>query len=93
MTDEAKNDIREDEATLAPTAKKDGDKSDKFRKDAAAGVNKIFGMLDKIGELSNRSKYDYTDDDVAQIFTAIDKRVKETKAKFSKTDSDTFSFK
>lgn len=45
----------------------------KFVKLATARVSKALKDIQLIGNLSNRSNYDYTDDDVAKIFKALSK--------------------
>lgn len=86
MTDESRRDIMEDEAMIADDVRET--KSDKFRKTAADKVNKIYKLLDQLGTLSNKSAYEYTDEDVNKIFSALGKRIEETKKKFSKSDKD-----
>lgn len=49
---------------------------------AEARTNKLLKDLDLLGNLSNRSNYSYTDDDVRTIFRAITKRVTDTESRF-----------
>ena len=42
-------------------------------------TNKILDMLRLLANCANKSNYDYDDDDIKQIFAAIDKEVKATK--------------
>ena len=44
-------------------------------------------MLQLLGNCSNLSTYDYTQQDVDKIFAAIESEVRETKKKFNKTES------
>ena len=53
---------------------------------AEARTNKILDMMKLLGNCSNKSNYDYTDEDVKKIFGAIEKELKNTKAKFSGAD-------
>ena len=48
-------------------------------------VNRILDSLDNLGRCSNRKNYDYTDADVKNIFSTIEKKVQETKLMFEGT--------
>lgn len=58
-------------------------KRDKFIRIAEARTNKIIDMIQLLGNCSNRATYDYTEKDVAEIFSAIEREVKLAKQKFS----------
>lgn len=62
-------------------------KREKFVRLAEARTNKIIDMLQLLGNCSNSSAYDYTQQDVEKIFSAIEAEVKEAKKKFSKSES------
>ena len=66
-------------------------KRDKFVKLAEARTNKIIDMLRLLGNCSNTSAYEYTQQDVDKIFSAIEAEVKEAKKKFNKIESKTNS--
>lgn len=55
----------------------------RFQRLATNRVNRILNDLRLLGNLSNRSSYDYTDDEIQKIFTAIDSSTKYAKSKFS----------
>lgn len=57
-------------------------KRENFKRLAEQRTNTILKKLKILGNCSNRSAYDYTEEDIAKIFMAIDKMVKETRAKF-----------
>jgi ABC-type Fe3+-hydroxamate transport system substrate-binding protein len=59
-------------------------KKDNFKRLAEARTEKVLAMLDLIGNLSNKSFYEYTDEEVEKIFKAISKSVEENKNKFKK---------
>ena len=63
-------------------------KHEKFVRLAEARTNKIIDTLQLLGNCANTSFYEYTQDDVEQIFQAIEIEVREAKRKFSKTDSE-----
>lgn len=67
--------------------KKQETKREKFIRLAEARTNKIIDMLQLLGNCSNLSTYDYTQQDVDKIFAAIESEVRETKKKFNKTES------
>ena len=62
-------------------------KRDKFVRLAVARTNKIIDMLQLLGNCSNTSAYDYTQQDVEKIFGAIENELKEAKKKFNKVES------
>ena len=62
-------------------------KRDKFVRLAEARTNKIIDMLQLLGNCSNTSAYDYTQQDVEKIFGAIENELKEAKKKFNKVES------
>lgn len=57
-------------------------KKDRFKRLATYRTNEVLKKLKVLGNCSNRSAYDYNEEDINKIFNAIDKSVKETKAKF-----------
>lgn len=62
-------------------------KREKFVRLAEARTNKIIDMIQLLGNCSNLGAYDYTQQDVDKIFTAIENELREAKKKFSKVDS------
>lgn len=67
----------------------------RFVKIAENRTNKILDMLRLLANCSNKSNYDYDEDDVKQIFAAIEKEVKATKNAFLGIESkeERFSLK
>lgn len=69
-------------------------KSARFTKIAGRRTKEIIRVLSNLGNCSNRNVYGYTPTQIDYIFEAIDKQVKDTKAKFAekiapkKTDFD-----
>lgn len=57
-------------------------KADAFRRLASARVSKALDVIANIGHLANVSQYDYTDDQVDRIVTALEQAVSGVKAKF-----------
>lgn len=68
---------------------------EKFVKLAEARVNKTLKDIQLIGNLSNRSNYDYTDADVEAIFRALSQEIAACKKRFelSKPKNGTAGFK
>ena len=62
-------------------------KRDKFVRLAEARTNKIIDMIQLLGNCSNLGAYDYKQQDVDKIFTAIENELREAKKKFNKVDS------
>lgn len=57
----------------------------RFKRIAGARTNKILDMLKLLGNCSNTGNYEYSEDDVKKIFSAIENEVKISKAKFIKS--------
>ncbi len=68
-------------------AKERETKREKFVRLAEARTNKIIDMLQLLGNCSNLSAYDYSQEDVDKIFSAIESEVKEARKKFNKIES------
>ena len=54
----------------------------RFKRLAEQRVNVILDKLRLLGQLSNRSNYEYTDAQIESIFKAIQKDINATKARF-----------
>jgi len=63
-------------------------KRENFKRLAEARTDKVLAMIDLIGNLSNKSFYDYTDEEVEKIFRAISISVENNKNKFQKNKSN-----
>lgn len=59
-------------------------KTENFIRLAEARTNKIIDMIELLGNLSNRSNYSYSTEQVEMIFQSIEETIEETKAKFYK---------
>jgi len=59
-----------------------GKSRDNFVRLAESRTNTILKSLDLLGNLSNRSNYSYNEEDIQKILGAINKRLKEVRAKF-----------
>ena len=55
---------------------------ERFIKIAENRTNKILETLRLLANCSNKSNYEYSEEDVNEIFGAIDKELKNTKASF-----------
>lgn len=60
------------------------DKRQKFVELAEARVNKALKDIQLIGNLSNRSAYEFSEADIRKIFGALQKGLEGAKARFSK---------
>lgn len=63
-------------------APKNETKRDRFKRLANLRTNEVLSRLKIIGNCSNRTVYEYTEEDINKIFSAIEKKLKETRAKF-----------
>lgn len=68
-------------------------KREKFIRIAENRTNKIILMIQLLGNCSNRSAYEYTEKDVADIFGAIEKELKLARQKYSSSDEKLHKFK
>ena len=62
-------------------------KRERFVRLAEARTNKILEMMRLLGNCSSKSNYEFTDDDVRQIFSALEKELKNTKNRFMGLDA------
>jgi DNA polymerase IIIc chi subunit len=64
-------------------------KRNKFVRLAEARINKALDQLKLISNLSDRSTYEFTDDDVIKIFTCLEKELKTARSRFSSIEEST----
>ena len=57
-------------------------KRERFVRLAEARTNKILEMMSLLGNCSNKANYEYTDDDIKQIFSVLERELKNTKNRF-----------
>lgn len=57
-------------------------KHDKFIRVAEARTNKIINMIRLLSNCSNTATYEYTDEDVKKIFSALESELKACKSKY-----------
>lgn len=70
-------------------------KRDRFRSVAGRRVQKIMDQIDSLAKCSNRSNYDYNEDDVAKMLRAIKDKIKMLELSYSsnsKTTKNVFTF-
>ena len=63
------------------------EKQEKFRRLAEARTNKIIDMIDLLGNLSNKSHYEYTQEQVDYMFDAIQQELEEQRTRFENKPS------
>lgn len=63
-------------------------KRERFKKIAEQRTNKILKTLQLLSNCANKSNYDYTDEEIKKIFSAIEKEVKNTKNKFYENEGN-----
>lgn len=63
-------------------------KKDRFKRSATSRTNEVLYRLKVLGNCSNKQLYEFSEKDINRIFSEIEKKVKETKARFrlNKTD-------
>ena len=55
----------------------------RFERIGTKRVNRILNNLRLLGNLSNRSSYDYTENEIRKIFNVVDHSTKNAKSKFT----------
>jgi len=58
-------------------------RKEKFRRLATYRTNAVLDKLRLLGNLSNKSNYDYTDEEISKIFYAIDSQLRNVRASFT----------
>ena len=56
---------------------------ERFKRVAETRTNAVLDKLRILGNLSNKQMYSYSEKDINKIFAAINKQVRETKARFN----------
>ncbi len=57
-------------------------RQERFKRVAERRTNEILEKIRILGNCSNKSAYEYTEDEINKIFSEIEKHLKLTKAKF-----------
>ena len=68
-------------------------KRNRFVSVAELRVNRVISALESLSKCSNKRNYEYTDADVRKIFSAIDKKTKQTRSKFEGVTDRTDEFR
>jgi len=58
-------------------------RKEKFKRLAILRVNNTAKQINLIGNLSNKSTYEYSDEDVRKIFNELEKCLRESRSRFS----------
>lgn len=66
----------------------ENERRDNFKRLAVTRTNEVLKRLRVLGNCSNRSHYDYTEEEVNKIFLEIEKKVRETRSKFTYSNKD-----
>lgn len=71
-------------------AQKNESPKEKFKRLAILRTNAVIQRLRILSNLSNRHQYDYEDEDIEKIFSAINKQLKTAKVKFLRNEKKEF---
>lgn len=58
------------------------EKKERFKRVAENRTNKIIDQIRLLGNCANRSNYEYTEEEIKKVFSAIETELKTTKQKF-----------
>jgi len=61
----------------------DNKRHENFKRLATSRTNEVMRRVKILGNCANRSHYDYTEEEINKIFSEIERKIRETKAKFS----------
>lgn len=67
------------------------DRATRFKRVAQRRTENILNLLRILGNCSNKSTYQYTEEDVAKIFRAIDEQLRITKTRFRSSRPQKFN--
>ena len=67
------------------------DKRERFENLAEKRINEVIKRLRILGNLSNKTNYDYEDDHIRQMFQVIDSEIKDLKDRFKNSTSSVSS--
>lgn len=76
---------KEEEKTIQETP------HERFKRLASKRTNEVLRRLKILGNCANRQVYEYTNEDIEKIFSTIEKRAKEIKAKFRISKQEDFT--
>ena len=76
-----------------PSDKRADNKSERFERLASRRTGDILKRLKLLGNLSNRNNYMYSEAQVRQMFSAIDKEVRLARGRFSAQSKDDSPFR
>lgn len=62
-------------------------KKERFKRIAEKRTNVIIDTVRLLGNCSNKNNYDYSEEQIKQIFSAIESELKSAKMKFEKKES------
>ena len=65
-------------------------KRDRFKRLAVYRTNEVLHKLKVLGNCSNRSAYEYTEEEINKIFSEIEKTLRTTKSKFHFSKKEEF---
>ena len=68
------------------------EKRERFLKLAEKRTNKLLNDLRLLGNCSNKANYEYTDEEVRQMFSSIDSELKRVKALFKGKEKGNYKF-
>lgn len=68
------------------------DRGDRFKRVAQRRTDLVLQSIRVLGNCSNKSSYQYTDEEVSKIFKAIEEQLRTTKARFKRTRPNKFTF-
>lgn len=72
---------------------KNENRSQRFKRVASKRTDSVLHYLHLLGNCSNKSTYDYSDEEIKKIFNAVDEQLRITKARFKGRKNGKMKFK
>jgi hypothetical protein len=67
-------------------------KRERFKRLASKRTNEVIKKLEILGHCGNKHSYEYTQEEVKQMFLAIEKKLNEVKIKYKLSADESFQF-
>ena len=83
MEDMTMSEVMKNLTENTPAEKAEETKAEKFIRLGEYRINKAIDAIGRIENLANRSAYDYTPEQVEAMFSVLESKVEEVKAKFT----------
>mgnify|MGYP001546069765 FL=1 len=92
MSDDNHDHNGDGEFEREPIAKPNETKAEKFNRLARYRMTKALDRIEQLGHLSNRSQYEFTEQQISKMYTALNDQLNTTFARFKERAKDDSGF-